>query len=261
MHKIKTTLAVLGAMLLAVTSLPLQCISAETTTGSIVAEEEAAPLAYDIFLYTVTDGSVTLSGCDRTLLAQAMLEGTYPIDAPYQITIPAEIDGMPVTAIGDNAFANVTLSRKYFAVTVPDSVKTLGNGAFQNTLSLVSVTLPEAMTHIGSEAFSKSTRLAAVTMPKTLETLGEKVFAGCTALKTASIPDGITEIPTGTFMTCTAMDSVTLPEGITAIGISAFQNCSAADLFVPETVTSIGNYAYNASGMQKLHIQIGRAHV
>jgi hypothetical protein len=62
------------------------------------------------FTYTINNGTITITGY------------TGPGGA---VTIPSTIDGLPVTTIGDSAFAFCPLS----SVTIPNSVISIGDGA------------------------------------------------------------------------------------------------------------------------------------
>ena len=69
------------------------------------------------------------------------------------IAIPAEIDGVPVTAIGDRAFAERT---DLASVVIPEGVVSIGAQAFSGCAQLRSVSLPETLTNIGEGAFALS---------------------------------------------------------------------------------------------------------
>ena len=65
-----------------------------------------------------------------------------------ELTIPAEIDGHPVRAIGEEAFAESQLSR----VSLPNSLISIGAGAFYDN-QLGEITIPASVTYIGTGAF------------------------------------------------------------------------------------------------------------
>jgi hypothetical protein len=66
------------------------------------------------------------------------------------VTIPAQIAGRSVVAIGDNAFQRIS---QLTSVVIPDGVKTIGNTAFESCEKLDRVEIGSGITSIGSDAF------------------------------------------------------------------------------------------------------------
>lgn len=66
-----------------------------------------------------------------------------------EVSIPAEIDGFPVTAIGEGAFQESTCQK----IILPNTVNTIGWFAFYGSGSLSEVTIPASVTTIGYAAF------------------------------------------------------------------------------------------------------------
>ncbi|MBQ5791009.1 MAG: leucine-rich repeat domain-containing protein, partial [Thermoguttaceae bacterium] len=66
------------------------------------------------------------------------------------VVVPAEIDGVPVVAIADDAFAYAGLLT---SITLPESVEKIGANAFFHCGSLIDVALPDGLREIGSKAF------------------------------------------------------------------------------------------------------------
>ena len=89
-----------------------------------------------------------------------------------ELVIPAEMDGRPVTAIADGAFAD---HLNLESVTLPDSVTSIGARAFSGCYRLSSVNFPENLVSIGDEAFW-STNLTYPVLPASLEFIGENAF-------------------------------------------------------------------------------------
>ena len=179
------------------------------------------------------------------------------------VNVPEELDGRTVTAIGNNAFAELWELKN---VVLPNTLKSIGNGAFYYT-SLTDISIPESVTSIGNYAF-KDCDITNITLPKNLTVISEALFAGCTHLKEVEIPNGVTEIGARAFED-NAFKSINLPNGITEIGEKAFNRCSnltdvnipngltkikdetffdcyaLKSVQIPNSVTSIGNYAFS----------------
>ena len=66
-------------------------------------------------------------------------------------------------------------------VIIPNSVKTIGTGAFGGCSSLTSVTIPNSVTSIGEKAFFGCNSLTSVTIPNSVKTIGQYAFDGCIA--------------------------------------------------------------------------------
>ena len=92
------------------------------------------------------------------------------------ITIPDEIDGLPVTSIGDYAFRGCT---GLTSVTIPDSVTSIGDRAFYLCTGLTSVRIGSSVTSIGNFAFYLCTGLTSVTIPDSVTSIGDFAFRGC----------------------------------------------------------------------------------
>ena len=83
-----------------------------------------------------------------------------------------------VVTIEENAFAESTIS----SVTIPNSVKTIGNWAFSGCVNLRTVTLPASVTEIGEGVFGGCTNLTSVRIPASVKTIQKWAFEGCEAL-------------------------------------------------------------------------------
>jgi hypothetical protein len=69
-------------------------------------------------------------------------------------------------------------------VTIPDSVTSIGIGAFLECISLTSVTIPDGVTSIGEDAFSGCGGLTRVIIPDRVTSIGERAFEECSRLST-----------------------------------------------------------------------------
>jgi hypothetical protein len=158
------------------------------------------------------------------------------------VVIPTDIDSYPVVAIGDNAFANSTIT----SVTIPNSVITIGNGAFNYCTLLETITIPDSVITIGNDAFI-GCRITSITIPNSVTTIGNSVFNGCTLLETINIPNLVTSIGSGTFASCTSLIAITIPNSVTSIGNGAFIVCTSLNnVIIPNSVITIGDDAFNS---------------
>lgn len=130
------------------------------------------------------------------------------------------------------------------AVTIPDTVTSIGEGAFQNT-SVTSVTIPSTVTSIGNLAFAGCDALTSITIPTSVTSIGTATFISCTSLASVSFLASVA-IPNNTFTDCESLSSVELSTGISAIGAEAFKNCSAlTSITIPSGVSSISSDAFD----------------
>ena len=107
------------------------------------------------------------------------------------IVIPSEINGVPVTAIGDYAFQ---YQSSLTSVTVPSSVTTIGDYAFCHCFALTDVNLSSGLTTIGVCAFAFCSSMTVIDLPSSVESIGICAFYGCSDLETIIIRNDVSVI-------------------------------------------------------------------
>lgn len=158
--------------------------------------------------------------------------------------IPAQINGVTVTAIGENAF---WYCRSLTEVVLPETVTQIGAAAFRDCILLSRLNLPTGLTEISDWAFA-NTGLTQVTIPDGVTTIGICAFYDCDELTDITIPDSVTSIGASAFRSC-AFTSFSIPKGITVIAEGTFEVCtSLTELSIPRTVTTIEKDAFSSCG-------------
>ncbi len=115
------------------------------------------------------------------------------------VVIPSTVSGYTVTAVGENAFYDTTYGGNggIDAITLPTTITTIGDNAFNYCSNLTTVDIPEGVTTLGDGVFGYCTSVTSISLPSTLTSIGAKVFSHCTAM---------------TELTCLATTAPTLSE-------------------------------------------------
>ena len=80
------------------------------------------------------------------------------------VTLPSQLNGLPVLAIADGAFAG---ERTLGKVIIPDSVKSIGCRAFEGCTSLTYVSIGKNVEFIGAHAFTGCTAITGIAFSNT----------------------------------------------------------------------------------------------
>ena len=109
---------------------------------------------------------------------------------------------------------------------------------FTNTVgipsSIKSITIPSSVTSIGQSAFNQCKGLTSINIPNGVTSIGGSAFAGCTGLTSITIPNGVTSIGNQAFYNCNHLTSITI-EATTppTLGANAFGNTNNCPIYVP----------------------------
>lgn len=144
---------------------------------------------------------------------------------PEVIELPAtrEIDGkeLPVVGLAADLF-NIRSNGTVRNVIVPDTVTTIGEGAFESCKNLESIVLSKRLQEIYREAFHNCTKLKSIVLPNTMKKIGISAFEGCHSLSSVTLGTSLREIGIWAFNDCPSLKSITIPANVTYIGAKAF---------------------------------------
>ena len=146
-----------------------------------------------------------------------------------------------VVAIGEYAFQYTPVT----SASMPASVATIGDGAFQSCGSLAEIGLPAFLTAIGNEVFYECISLDSINIPSTVTAIGDGAFYGCSGLTTVVFPESLETIGQNAFHGCSSLTSVELPNSLVWISYSAFSSCTGLkSVVIPNTVETIDGNAF-----------------
>lgn len=168
----------------------------------------------DIFTYEIIGDGVNITRCNNSVSGK--------------LTVPSEIDGLPVKSIDDFAFCwcmGIT------SVTIPDTVTYIGREAFFGCSSLSDITLPDSV-NIGYDAFINTgyynnesnwdNHVLYIGKHIVSAKRGDEVLSGDYTVK-----NGTKTIACGAFSRCFGLTGVSIPDSVTNIGEMAFAHCTA----------------------------------
>ena len=179
-----------------------------------------------------------------------------------EVTIPAQVNGIPVTGIKEQLFEDEFSLKK---VTILADIKEIGKFTFYGCSNLKEVVFPEGLETIELTAFGGCSQLEEIVFPEGLKTIGQSAFTGCSSLKSIQIPLSVTEVRMCAFESCTALESLTFQEGETTekrkIGVLAFRGCtSLKEVVLPAGMEIEGGAFGGCTSLTEYKIQEGSAY-
>ncbi len=189
----------------------------------------------------------------------------------------------PANEIPAYAFSpTATLTSYIYNIKLPESLKSIGNNAFNQSEILGSLTIPDSVISIGESAFYSCWGLDSIFLPNSVKTIGAGAFNACTSISCFEIPDSVKSIASETFYHCFGLKRISFGSSVSSISTDLFYDCpnlnelmvsqdnktyssrdgvlfnknqttlimypltKVGDYIIPNTVTSIADGAFNA---------------
>ncbi len=175
-----------------------------------------------------------------------------------EMTIPSMIDGERIKGIAEGAFQGCIAVKK---IHISEGIEVIENRAFSGCRALEDVTLPNTLRRIGSKYASigdgafESTGLRIITIPQNVEFLGPSSFNWCSALRKVALSNQIATIHERTFSYCKSLSEVKFPINLVTIEKKAFENCSSLrEVHIPVGTKKIGSCAFNKTKLTAIYI-------
>ncbi len=230
-----------------------------------------------IYTYIKNNDGITITG-----LINPNIEIKNPV-------IPSSIDGVAVTKIADEAFVGCECFKGN--LTIPGSVKIIGQNAFRNCIGITGLiicdgveeivggsyyddkyefnitsgafsgcigitgklVLPDSVKKIGQGSFRNCIGITSVNIPYDVDVIERACFYGCTGLKRIKI-EGAETIEYQAFQSCTSLSgNLTLPNTMKTVGYSSFEGCNAiSSLTLPSSVKDCFGAFIGCYGVKKI---------
>ena len=198
----------------------------------------------DCLSWDIEGEEVTITRCDTALSGVC--------------EIPAELEGLPVTKIGEGAFRNCT---DLTEIIIPEGVTEIGCEAFTGCYGLDSITFPTTLSYVGENAFWEcNNNLSEVHIGDydawfniSFENLDStpfytrvaKLYVDGEEITDFTIPTNITELKNYSMAGFFSLNEIVIPDNIIEIGDGAFASClNLEKATLPDTITHIGDYAF-----------------
>lgn len=186
------------------------------------------PPAFQIFLANLHHSSVT----DKKKMIASLLRD-----------LPAET--MDRLQINENKDLLESCQDNGEVIAIPEGIKTIAPGAFQNRSRFKSISLPESLEVIDYEAFRSCMNLREINIPESTVRIGNSAFRDCIHLKTLYIKNGLIKIGDRAFENCSKLENIHLPAELTEIYASVFNGCKMLkSIELPANLTVIGENAF-----------------
>lgn len=161
-------------------------------------------------------------------------------------------EGSQITWIGDHAFKSC--KNLNTIKNIPSELNDIKSWCFEET-GLESVDLSNTKVTIMKDGvFYNNTSLTSIKLPNKLENFWDNAFYGCTSLNNIEMPSTVVGIYNHVFDGCTSLTNVKFNDSYTTLGTHVFKNCPLDAVTFPNTLKSIGEYAFESTNLKTVDL-------
>lgn len=152
--------------------------------------------------------------------------------------------------IPDRCFSELDI--KY--ISIPSSIKEIGEGAFRSCRHLSKVQLTNGIERIDGTAFYSCPELKAISLPDSLTHLGSSAFDGCVNLNQVTIGKNLHKIESDCFLNCVLLKHIIIPDSITVIETGVFDGSGLEELKLPHSLERLISIVWGCKGLKSIYI-------
>lgn len=189
------------------------------------------------------------------------------------VNVPASVNDKAVLSIGSYCFSG---NQNIKEVVLPDGLRIIEKGAFEDCSALCSVTLPSSLERISDFAFRCTaledvvipdnvayigkyafylTHIENVVIPSRVSVVEKYAFYGIRELKTVKLSERLCEIGERAFGGCSSLETVEMYSNVSKFGDYCFSDCrSLKSLNIPSSAETFGSAAFNGCSELTLYV-------
>ena len=159
-----------------------------------------------------------------------MNQGVNTVIKPDNNTIICKAVG-PVKIKSDRwtefGYLSTIVDGDYTKIVFESTITRIPDNGLKGIGSIIEIYIPDSVTSIGFGAFGENPSLTSITIPNSVTSIGQGVFYGCSGLTSITIPDSVSSFAKSFFEKCTSLTTITIPNSVKSIGDYAFYDCSS----------------------------------
>ena len=178
--------------------------------------------------------SVTGDGCFAYEVSDGAVKITSVLTEACSVSIPNEIDGYPVTVLGNSAFYQKDQCN---SVILPDTLQSIESGAFYRCYAITEIWIPSTVIHIAADAFFRVENLQNIYVAE-----GSEYYCDIDGVLFNAERTELVTFPEGK-----SLEEYAIPDGVTSIGGCSFGYIpSVKRLIIPTSVTEFPDIPFAA---------------